>query len=76
MFGSSKEPINSHYAKLMFARIKANPFRQNFKVIVGGSGGWQIIQTNSFEDLSVDCVVEGRSESAGCRQPVSQGHPG
>ena len=64
MFGSSKEPINSHYAKLMFAKIKANPFRQNFKVIVGGSGGWQIIQTNSFEDLSVDCVVEGRSESA------------
>jgi radical SAM superfamily enzyme YgiQ (UPF0313 family) len=63
MFGSSKEPINSHYAKLMFAKIKANPFRQNFKVIVGGSGGWQITQTNSFEELSVDCVVEGRSES-------------
>ena len=64
MFGSSKEPINSHYAKLMFAKIKANPFRQNFKVIVGGSGGWQITQTGSFEALSVDCVVEGRSESA------------
>ena len=29
----------------------------------GGSGGWQISQTDSFEDLSVDCVVEGRSES-------------
>lgn len=64
MFGSSKEPINSYYAKLMFARIKASPFRHNFKVIVGGSGGWQILQTNSFEPLSVDCVVEGRSESA------------
>ncbi|MGO8791616.1 MAG: B12-binding domain-containing radical SAM protein [Terriglobia bacterium] len=63
MFGSSKEPINSHYAKQMFAKIKANPFRQNFKVIVGGSGGWQITQTDSFEALSVDCVVEGRSES-------------
>lgn len=63
MFGSSKEPINSHYAKQMFAKIKANPFRQNFKVIVGGSGGWQITQTDSFESLSVDCVVEGRSES-------------
>ena len=32
-------------------------------MIVGGSGGWQIIQTNSYEELSVDCVVEGRSES-------------
>src|SRR5208283_2349931 len=63
MFGSSKEPINSHYAKMMFAKIKANPFRQNFKVIVGGSGGWQITQTDTFEALSVDCVVEGRSES-------------
>jgi radical SAM superfamily enzyme YgiQ (UPF0313 family) len=63
MFGSSKEPINSHYAKLMFAKIKSNPFRQNFKVIVGGSGGWQITQTDSFAALGVDCVVEGRSES-------------
>ena len=63
MFGSSKEPINSHYAKLMFAKIMSNPFRQNFKVIVGGSGGWQITQTDSFEALGVDCVVEGRSES-------------
>jgi len=64
IFGSSKMPINSHYSREMFARIKWNPFRSNFKVIVGGSGGWQITQTNSFEELGVDCVVEGRSESA------------
>ena len=64
IFGSSKEPINSHYARLMFEKIKTSPHRRNFKVIVGGSGGWQITQTNSFEDLSVDCVVEGRAESA------------
>ena len=64
IFGSSKQPINSHYARLMFEKIKASPYRRNFKVIVGGSGGWQITQTNSFEDLSVDCVVEGRAESA------------
>ncbi len=63
MFGSSKEPINSRYAKALFARIKANPYRKNFKVIVGGSGGWQIVRTNAFDELSVDCVVEGRSES-------------
>ena len=62
MFGSSKEPIILDHAKLMFAKIKNNPFRQNFKVIVGGSAGWHI-QTDSFEALSVDCVVEGRSES-------------
>ena len=63
IFGSSKMPINSHYSRQMFAQIKENPHRANFKVIVGGSGGWQITQTNSLEELSVDCVVEGRSES-------------
>ncbi|HSB15491.1 MAG TPA: radical SAM protein [Bryobacteraceae bacterium] len=63
VFGSSREPINSHYAKQLFATIKANPNRANFKVIVGGSGGWQIIQTDTWDELGVDCVVEGRSES-------------
>ncbi len=63
IFGSSKMPINSHYSREMFATIKANPYRDNFKVIVGGSGGWQIIQTDLYDELSVDCVVEGRSES-------------
>jgi hypothetical protein len=32
--------------------------------MVGGSGGWQISQTNAYDELGVDCVVEGRSESA------------
>jgi radical SAM superfamily enzyme YgiQ (UPF0313 family) len=63
IFGSSREPINSYYAKQLFRILKDSPFRANFKVIVGGSGGWQISQTDSYEDLGVDCVVEGRSES-------------
>lgn len=63
IFGSSKQPINSHYARAAFAKIKSSPYRKNFKVVVGGSGGWQIIQTNTFDELGVDCVVEGRSES-------------
>ena len=64
IFGSSKQPINSHYSRLAFLKIKNNPYRANFKVIVGGSGGWQIIQTNTYDDLGVDCVVEGRSEAS------------
>lgn len=64
IFGSSKMPINSHYTRELFAAIKSNPHRSAFKVIVGGSGGWQILQTNTLEELGVDCVVEGRSESA------------
>src|SRR6187431_1425171 len=63
IFGSTSQPINSHYARELFATLKASPYRQHFKVIVGGSGGWQITQTNSWEALRVDCVVEGRSES-------------
>lgn len=64
ILGSSKMPINSFYTRQMFQKIKSNPYRDNFKVIVGGSGGWQITQTNTFDELGVDCVVEGRSESA------------
>lgn len=63
LLGSSREPINSHYARQLFQTLKDNPYRTNFRVIVGGSGGWQISQTDSFADLGVDCVVEGRSES-------------
>lgn len=63
IFGSSKMPINSHYSRQLFAKIKASPYRDNFKVIVGGSGGWQIIQTDLYDELGIDCIVEGRSES-------------
>src|SRR5438093_5483714 len=63
IFGSNRLPINSHYARQMFAAIKGNPFRKHFKVIVGGSGGWPISQTGAWDQLSVDCIVEGRSES-------------
>ncbi len=64
IFGSSRQPINSHYSRQLFAQVKGHRHRENFKVIVGGSGGWQIIQTNLFDELGVDCVVEGRAESA------------
>jgi radical SAM superfamily enzyme YgiQ (UPF0313 family) len=63
IFGSNRMPINSHYSREMFAKVKASPYRRNFKVIVGGSGGWQISQTNTWDELSVDCIVEGRGES-------------
>ena len=64
IFGSSREPINSHYARLLFERIRTNPHRETFKVLLGGSGAWQIRQTNSYERLGIDCVIDGRSEAA------------
>ncbi len=63
VFGTSKNPINADYAKRLFTNLRENPWRGNFKVIVGGSGAWQITQTNSHEELGIDCVVNGRSES-------------
>lgn len=63
IFGSSREPLNSIYSRRMFQKIKSSPYRKNFQVVVGGSGGWQITQTNLFDELGIDCVAEGRSES-------------
>jgi radical SAM superfamily enzyme YgiQ (UPF0313 family) len=63
IFGSSKLPINSHYALKVFEILRQNRHRGNFKVIVGGSGGWQIAETEQCKELGVDCIVEGRSES-------------
>jgi radical SAM superfamily enzyme YgiQ (UPF0313 family) len=72
IFGSSQETINAYYARQLFARIQANPHRPGFKVVVGGSGGWQIIQTDSYGQLGVDCVVEGRGESPDTMELVRQ----
>src|SRR4026207_712378 len=49
IFGASRQPINSHYARDMFAKIKSNPWRASYQVMVGGSGGWQISQTNAYD---------------------------
>jgi radical SAM superfamily enzyme YgiQ (UPF0313 family) len=64
IFGSSKRPMNAHYADLMFKKINASPYRQNFKLVVGGSGGWQINQAGFAEEMGVDCVIDGRGESS------------
>jgi radical SAM superfamily enzyme YgiQ (UPF0313 family) len=63
VFGSSREPINAHYSKQVFQALLESPHRSTFQVIVGGSGGWQISETDSYQELGVDCVVDGRSES-------------
>lgn len=64
IFGSSKEPVNSIYARRMFTTIKSHPNRDAFKVILGGSGAWQIDETDTHEEFGIDCVVNGRAESA------------
>jgi radical SAM superfamily enzyme YgiQ (UPF0313 family) len=63
IFGSSKEPVNSLYARRMFETIKNHPNRSSFKVILGGSGSWQIGETETHEQFGIDCVIGGRAEA-------------
>jgi radical SAM superfamily enzyme YgiQ (UPF0313 family) len=63
IFGSSREPINAHYARRLFDMLRQHSCRAAFKVIVGGAGGWQITHTGSAAELGVDCIVDGRSEA-------------
>lgn len=63
MFGTSKHTINSHYSRQLFLALKQSPWRNHFKVLVGGSGAWQISETGSHVELGIDCIVLGRSES-------------
>jgi len=63
IFGSSKEPLNAIYARRMFSTIKEAKERYKFSVILGGSGAWQIHETNTHADFGIDTVVSGRAES-------------
>jgi radical SAM superfamily enzyme YgiQ (UPF0313 family) len=63
IFGSSREPVNALYARRMFDTIRAHPNRESFQVILGGSGAWQIEETDTFDEFGIDCVVNGRAEA-------------
>jgi radical SAM superfamily enzyme YgiQ (UPF0313 family) len=63
IFGSSREPINALYARRMFDAIRECRQRYAFSVILGGSGAWQIQETDTEAEFGVDTVVSGRAES-------------
>src|SRR5689334_18956682 len=63
IFGSSREPINALYARRMFATIRECRARHRFSVVLGGSGAWQIEETDAFDEFGIDTVVTGRAES-------------
>src|SRR3989304_1581646 len=65
IFGNSKNPINALYTMRLFEKVRTHPNRSSFRVIVGGSGSWQITETNTFEKFGIDCTVDGRAEAAG-----------
>lgn len=64
IFGSSREPVNALYARRMFDTIRACRQLARFTVILGGSGAWQIEETDTAEALGIDTIVAGRAESA------------
>jgi radical SAM superfamily enzyme YgiQ (UPF0313 family) len=63
IFGSSREPLNAIYARRMFSIIKEAKAQYHFSVILGGSGAWQIHETNTHAEFGIDTVVSGRAES-------------
>ncbi|NWG10101.1 MAG: radical SAM protein [Nitrososphaerales archaeon] len=64
IFGSSREPANSVYARKIFETVRNHPHRKNFKVVLGGPGSWQIGETDTQDRFGIDCVVDGRAEAA------------
>ena len=63
IFGTSREPINALYARRMFAAIREARQRQRFRLILGGSGAWQIEETGARTEFEIDTIVSGRAES-------------
>ena len=55
-----REPYTSYFFRklLNHPSIKKN----NVKVIVGGSGSWQLADTQKMADYGIDCVVMGEGE--------------
>ncbi len=47
----------------MFSTIREARQRHHFSVILGGSGAWQIQETDSRAEFGIDTVVSGRAES-------------
>jgi radical SAM superfamily enzyme YgiQ (UPF0313 family) len=64
IFGSSREPVNALYARRMFDMIRTCRQGHDFAVILGGSGAWQIEETDTEAEFGIDTVVRGRAESA------------
>jgi radical SAM superfamily enzyme YgiQ (UPF0313 family) len=63
IFGSSREPINALYARRMFDAIRRARKQYTFSVILGGSGAWQIQETDTRVEFGIDTIVSGRAES-------------
>lgn len=55
-----KEPFTSFY----FRQLMQNPIikKNNLKVVVGGSGAWQLTDERIMANLGIDCVVVGEGE--------------
>src|SRR5262245_53174405 len=61
IFGSSREPVNALYARRMFDAIRQARERYSFALIVGGSGAWQIEETDTRAEFGIDTIVVGRA---------------
>ena len=61
IFGSTATPINAYESERVYRHPVLRKYRP--KIIVGGAGAWQIVKTDAFERLGVDCAINGRAET-------------
>src|SRR6266852_2406701 len=69
IFGSSREPVNAMYARRMFDTIRACRQRQQFAVILGGSGAWQIEETGTEAEFGIVEMTTGCGRRCAFCQP-------
>ncbi len=60
-----KEPyLSKHFHALLQSSAVKKAKQKDLKIIVGGPGAWQFkYREKSFEDLEIDCVVDGEGEN-------------
>jgi radical SAM superfamily enzyme YgiQ (UPF0313 family) len=62
MYGRTQEPINAAEFRRLITHPVLKKYRDRLKVIVGGSGAWQIEKKNLQDEWNIDCIVDGEAE--------------
>jgi radical SAM superfamily enzyme YgiQ (UPF0313 family) len=61
-YGRDAEPINAAEFRRLITHPVLRKYKPNFKLIVGGPGGWQIQQKDLQAEWAIDTIVNGEAE--------------
>ncbi|HXF42765.1 MAG TPA: radical SAM protein, partial [Pyrinomonadaceae bacterium] len=62
LYGRVQEPINAAEFRRLVTHPSIRKYKQNFKLIIGGPGSWQILEKNLQDEWNIDCIVDGEAE--------------